>query len=133
MINENRDLQGRLEEADDNLRAEKDRSATELAHIIREKDKTIRQLKNQRDTLYEEQVSNQKSGRSRREEWLSPISGHSRYVGNFPTHTETQQEAKKSACNPFEEETEDSFIRGHISKIGSVAEHLEKRSDFRLA
>lgn len=133
MINENRDIRSRLNEADANLRAEKDRSATELAHIVKEKDKTIRQLKNQRDTLYEEQVSNQKSGRSRQGEWLSPISGHSRHVGNFPAHTDTQPEVKKSACNPFEEETEDSFIRGHITKIGSVAEHLEQRSDFRLA
>lgn len=46
MINENKDLRSRLEEADDNLKAEKDRSATELTHIIKEKDKTIRQLKN---------------------------------------------------------------------------------------
>ena len=81
LSSEAKDLKSRLDEADERLRAEKDRSAAELAQVTKEKDKTIRQLKNQRDTLYEEQVSAQKSGRTRREEWLSPISAHSR--GNF--------------------------------------------------
>jgi hypothetical protein len=83
-----------------------------LQQVTKDKDKTIRQLKSQRDALYEEQVaSTHKSNRSKKEEWLSPIPAQSRRV-DIPKLDVNR------TMNPFEEESEDSFLRAVQEKSG---------------
>ena len=51
---ENNDLRKRLDDQADLIKSEQERCQEQISQITREKDKTIRNLKNQRDTLYEE-------------------------------------------------------------------------------